>query len=482
MTRLFRGPRKASTVVLIILAACTAESPSPQRYGADPPASQSRSADAAERPDIVLIVTDDQRWDTVRFMPAVRSHLLEAGTTFANAFVVNPLCCPSRASILTGDYSHTTGVYTLGGPDGGRTFDPSSTIATWLHDAGYRTGLAGKYLNYFRGPEVPQGWDRWWSYSGPFSYYDYLVDVNGTIVHRGASAQDYATDVFASYAVRFIRSVPPDKPLFLHFSPYAPHAPATPADRHAEAFPHLAAYRPPSYDEADVTDKPAWVRALPRLSSVDAAYLDGLRRRQLQAALAVDEAVARIVDALRDTGRLENTILVFTSDNGFLWGEHRWDNKIVAYDESIRVPLVIRYDALEDPPTRVETVVANIDIAPTIATFTEVEAPIMDGASLEPLLRGTETRARRAVLVEHLETVRADGRKPSVPSYCALRTARWLYVQYATREEELYSARDDPYQLRSLADDASHRGKLSMLRRRLARMCVVSPRGVPVAP
>jgi arylsulfatase A-like enzyme len=273
---------------------------------------------------------------------------------------------------------------------------------------------------------------------------------------------------------------PPDTPLFLHFSPYAPHAPRPGRSPHCDVRPPGAASI--AERRGDVNDKPAWVRALPRLSSVDAAYLDGLRRRQLQATLAVDEAVARILDALIATGRLENTILVFTSDNGFLWGEHRWNNKIVAYDESIRVPLVVRYDALEDPPARVESVVANIDIAPTIAALAEVDAPSVDGASLEPLLRGTATRVRRAVLVEHLETVRADGRKPSVPSYCAVRTARWLYVRYATREEELYSARDDPYQLRSLADDPSHRGRLSMLRRTLAGMCVLSTSGVPIAP
>jgi arylsulfatase A-like enzyme len=430
---------------------------------------------------VVLIVTDDQRWDTLRFMPAVRLHLVEAGTTFTNAFVVNPLCCPSRASILTGDASHTTGVYTLGGPLGSRSFDPSSTIATWLDDAGYRTALAGKYLNHFRGPEVPPGWDRWWSYSGPYAYYDYLVDENGTLVRRGTSARDYATDVFASRADRFIRSTPPDTPLFLHFSPYAPHAPATPADRHADAFPDLPAHRPPGYDEVDVADKPAWVRGPPRLSSLDVAYLDGLRRRQLQAGLSIDDAVARIVDALADTGRLEDTILVFTSDNGFLWGEHRWTNKIVAYDESIRVPLVVRYDALEDPPARVDSLVANIDIAPTIAAMAGIDAPSMDGESLEPLLRGTGATVRGSVLVEHVGTVRAGGRKPSVPSYCALRTTGWLFVRYSTGEEELYSVRDDPYQLTNLVAEVGARA-LSTWRGRLARRCVLSARGVPVQP
>jgi N-acetylglucosamine-6-sulfatase len=221
---------------------------------------------AQARPNIVFIVTDDQRWDTVSAMPQVTESLVGHGVTFSNGFVVNSLCCPSRASILTGRYSHSTRVYDTTPPLGGFvSFDDRSTVATWLHRAGYRTALVGKYLNGYVGRRsryVPPGWDRWFAMSfnlQRLGYYGYKLNIDG---HLDAQVRDvYSTDLLASAAVRFIRRAP--SPFFLYFAPFAPHPPATPAVRHEDAFPNLEPWRPPSYNEADVSDKPGWLSSYP---------------------------------------------------------------------------------------------------------------------------------------------------------------------------------------------------------------------------
>jgi N-acetylglucosamine-6-sulfatase len=462
-----------ATVALLLLAACThAGAPAnhrPSHSASSLPSGKTR------RPNIVLIVTDDQRWDTLRYMPHVHHDLVRQGTRFTNAFVVNPLCCPSRTSILTGDYSHTTGVYTDGGVDGPQTFDPSSTLAVWLQDAGYRTALAGKYVNHFKGPAPPPGWDRWWSYSGPFAYYGYRIDANGRLVQEGHTRKSYATDRFGADALGFLRSIPATSPFFLYFAPYSPHAPATPPARHADAFAHLRSYRPPSYNEADVSDKPSWLRSQPRLSPRTQTYIDDLRRRQLQAALAIDDAVRSIVAELKATHRLANTVIVYTSDNGLSWGEHRWHNKIAPYEEDIRVPLVVRDTRLAAPLAHSDAIVANIDIAPTIAALAGITIPRVDGTSLVPLLEGTSSSVRGALLIEHEQQARARGRKPSVPTYCAIRTPRWAYVQYADGARELYGLRTDPFELANVADTLT--GVAHRLEDRLQTLCTPRPPG-----
>jgi arylsulfatase A-like enzyme len=464
--------------VAVVLAAAVV-SPSPASAAgwpagvpaAPPPGAAVRQAERP--PDVVLIVTDDQRWDTLWAMPVVRDELVGRGVTFANAFVVNPICCPSRASILTGDYSHTTLVYRQSPPFGRyEWFDDASTLATWLDGAGYETGLFGKYLDGYQHAAltgvVPAGWDRWVAFVRS-AYLDYALTIDGETRRYGSGAAEYSTDVLSAAAVEFVEAA--TGPLFLEFAPAAPHAPATPAPRDAEAFPRLEPARPPSFDEADASDKPAWVRALPRLTEADAAALDAFRRNQYRSLLAVDRAIGDILDALERTGRLANAIVVLTSDNGIQHGEHRWSKKEAPYEESIRVPLVIRWDAAGwAVPASSRALALNIDLAPTIAEAAGVSART-DGVSLLPVLSGEVDGVRSDFLIEHLE-----GTNP-IPTYCAVRTRTATYVRYATGEEELYDLVADPYELDNLVPTDRSGDLLARLRGRLHDLCSPPPPG-----
>jgi arylsulfatase A-like enzyme len=430
-------------------------------------------------PDVVLIVTDDQRWDTVEAMPVVQRELVAEGVSFENAFAVNPECCPARASILTGQYSHTTGVYTNHGPTAIDAFDDSSTLATSLDEAGYRTALVGKYLNHYRGPEIPPGWDRWIAYSGPFAYFGYTLNEDGRLRRYGHERADYSTDVLGEAAVELIERTPERDPLFLYLAPFAPHAPAVPAPRHEDAFESLAAHRPPSYNEADLSDKPAWLRQVPPVAGETLNWLRQERPDELRSLVAVDEAVEEVIDALRSSGRLNRTLLVFLSDNGRAWGEHRWVFKGAPYEEVIRIPMIVRYDPLPASGRSEHGIVANIDLAPTIAELAGVEIRDVDGRSLWPVLDGDADRVRRSILIEHLFHPRRGGNLRAAPTFCAVRSEAATYVRYATGEEELYVLRDDPYQLDNLAGDPAWRHLRDSLRSRAADLCDPRPPGMP---
>lgn len=425
----------------------------------------------AAAPNVVLIVTDDQRWDTISAMPTVQSQLVGKGVTFTNAFAVNPLCCPSRASILTGFYSHSIGIWTNSGF--GR-FDDRSTIAVRLRGAGYRTAFIGKYLNTYNSSYVPPGWNRWVAFvpSNGVNYFSYRLNVDGTIHARGDAPADYSTDVLAASAESFIRSTGASRPLFLLVAPYAPHGPATPAPRHADAFPRMDPWRPESYNEPDVSDKPSWLRAVQPLANP--APIDDFRRRQYQSLLAVDDAVGRILNALAETDRLEDTLVIFTSDNGFLWGEHRLFGKVVPYEESIRVPLVARYDRVLAQPRIEQRQALNVDLAPTIAAYAGLSLRA-DGRSLRPVIERRPVSWRTSFLVE--------GRNypgfPS-PSYCAIRGSRYVYAAYATREEELYDLQLDKPQLTNRVREPALSSRLVAMRRQLLGRCNPPPPGLPL--
>ena len=329
-----------------------------------------------------------------------------ARRTFERAYVVNPVCCPSRTTIETGQYSHGTGVYSNHPrqPYGGfPAFTDDATIATWLDGAGYRTALIGKYLNGYETTYVPPGWDRWFSTYGSGGYYDYQATSDGLALSFGDETEDYGTNVLADEAVTFIRDTPDDDPLFLFFSPHAPHEPALAAPGDGAAFRSIRSWRPDNYDEPGIEDKPDWVRAQGRLTDGQRRAIDEFRKRQLASLVAVDRAVGRILDALADEGRLRDTLLVFTSDNGMLWGEHRLFGKGAPYEESIRVPYVVRYDRLIDEP-RIDRrhLVLNLDLAPTFAAAAGVEAPGAEGLDVTTLLRGGATPWRSVFLIEHL--------------------------------------------------------------------------------
>lgn len=436
------------------------------------------AAGAEAQPNIVLVVTDDQRWDTLPFMPTVRSELVGKGVHFTNAYAVNPLCCPARASILTGLYSHSHGVWANAAnrKHGGlRVFDESSTLPVWLDAAGYETRLVGKYLNGYSPavpPYVPPGWDSWFAYYGGGGYFDYRITDGTDVRVFGDAEDDYSTDVFAGEAVRFVRNAP--EPFFLYLAPFAPHKTdglsVTMAPRHVDAFAGVPYSPPPSVGEADVRDKPRAVRRRAR-DHYAPEQLTEIREEQLEALLAVDEMVAEILDALEESGRLSDTIVLFTSDNGHTWGEHRWVGKRMPYEESIRIPLVVRWDALGQPARTDERAVLNVDFAPTLAAVAGAEAPRTDGRSFLPLLTAEPTRWRRSFVFEYYDA-------PFFVPYCGIRTERWKYVQYRSGEEELYDLVRDPYELDSL-----HRrtGVVVDFRRRIRRSACRPPGFTPLS-
>lgn len=470
------GRRLAPTLALLLLAAPT---PAPRADAVTPPLGRAATTSGENPPNVVLIVADDLRLDMMWAMPEVRSRIggevpaaASHGVTFSNGFVVNPVCCPSRASILTGQYSHTTGVWTNTEPDGGFTaFDDSSTMATWLDAAGYRTGLIGKYLNGY-GPAqasyVPPGWDEWFGVTKN-SYFGYEVSHNGVQESYGHAPRDYQTDVLARRAAQFVRRSPSDTPFFLYLSPKAVHDVPVPAPRHAELFADLAPWRPPSFNEGDIFDKPRYVRGLPMLDRAARTSLDRFRRDQYRTLVGLDEAVGRVLDALEVTGRISETLIVFTSDNGFQWGEHRKLGKDVPYEESIRVPLIVRYDPLLTQTGTRSELALNIDLAPTIADLAGVEAPAVDGESLVPLLTAEAETWRTDFAIEHLTG--------GAPAYCAVRTRTHIYVAHPTGEEELYDLVKDPYQLDSRHGDPFQRPLLDELRRRAQDLCDPPPPG-----
>jgi arylsulfatase A-like enzyme len=434
----------------------------------------------------VLILTDDQRFDELSRMPIVKQELIGKGVRFNDAFVVNPLCCPSRTTILTGKYSHGTDIYGNSPPHGGfETFhadgEEDSTIATWLHGAGYHTALVGKYLNGYTPDNVswvPPGWDRWNAVAikgdNEDFYYDYTMSIDGTAATYGEDPSDYSTDLLAADADQAIRETPSGQPLFLYFAPTAPHQVPVPPPRYANACGNAQLKHTEAFNEADVSDKPAYISSRASLTVQQQANMDATFREQCQTLRGVDDSVGTILQALSDTGRLSNTLILFMSDNGILLGEHRWKFKKVPYEQAIRVPFIVRYDPVTagQASTR-NALVANIDVAPTFAAAAGISAPGADGQSLLPLLTDPAAPWRTQFLIEHEDT---DNFVP-VPTYCAVRNQRYLFVDYQTGEEELYDLRTDPLELQNLASDPAYAAKRKSLRQRLLALCNPPPPG-----
>jgi arylsulfatase A-like enzyme len=440
------------------------------------------------RPSIVFILTDDQRFDSLWAMPQTRQFVVGPGVKFQNGFVTDPLCCPSRASILTGAYPHTTGIYQNSPPDGGfADFNDTTTIATQLQTAGYRAALVGKYFNgYSKTDYVPPGWDRWTAFDGPgyvsAAYYNYLLNVDGTVHSIGHTHADYSTDLLADHAVSFIQDTASWRPLFLYFAPFAPHAPAVSAPRDRNRFNHIKPYRPPNFNEKNVRDKPAYIRKLPRLSRETIKKIDVFHQRQYRSLLAVDDAVRRIVDALRATGRLSNTMIVFTSDNGISLGEHRWvDKKLNPYEESIRVPFAVRYDPLTQNAPNLPELALNIDLAPTFAALAGTTMPGAEGLSLLPILDGSmlgdPSGWRRSFLIENSQAAPNQGPRVSVPAYCAARSTRYLFVDYDTGERELYDLNRDPFELQNVVKRTRYATVVKRMAARAEQLCQPKPPG-----
>ena len=418
--------------------------------------------DRANRPNVLVIVADDMRADSMWVMPTV-NHLAERGITFTRAYATTPLCCPSRASILTGLYARHHGVMRNSPPDGGvEAFDDRSTLATWLQAAGVRTGMIGRYLNRYRDTlDIPPGWDDWfgiWDLGD--QYYKYRVNDNGERLYFSTAPDDYSTRVIGREAIQFLEQHR-DRPFMLMLNPRTPHEPATEDFLDVGDFKDRDIPLPPSYDEEDVSDKPRWIQRLPRLTADGREEIEEFRRRQLGSLVSLDRAIASVVEALRADGRLDHTWIIFTSDNGLMLGEHRIGiTKSCPHEECARIPLVVIPPGGLSPPRVDDRLVANIDFAPTIAAIQGAEpATPVDGLDMRPLLSGEATEWRDALILEHPLKNDEDMR------FFAVVTPDRKYVRYLNEEdEELYDIVADPYELTNLAADpgwAAEKARLS---------------------
>ena len=453
---------------------------------------------AMARPNVVVLMTDDQTLASLAHMPQTNALLIGPGTLFEQTTSTFPLCCPSRATALTGQYSHNHQiVHNVGDFGGHRKLSHANTLPVWLQGAGYRTMHLGRYLNgYEYSDGVPPGWDEWHGapHSAAFNYYDWRVNENGSLVQYPVPEHpgEYLTDYQGRRASQLIeRAAPGAEPFFLQVWFVAPHtarprdpddprgvATPSPAPRHRDAFAATPMPRPPSFDEAAVLDKPQIVSDRPMFDAPMIAAIEENWRQEQESLLAVDDAVARIVSTLERTGELANTLIVYTSDNGYMHGEQRIQaGKVWPYEPSTRIPLIMRGPGvpagLRDPRP-----VANIDIAATIVDAAEAQAQrVLDGRSLFDLMADPGVWWGRDILIE-------NGRGAnSVPGYRGIRTGRFVYVQHLTTGEyELYDLAHDPYQLNNLDGVGRYAAVQRDLARRLRLLRHCAGRGCQKTP
>jgi N-acetylglucosamine-6-sulfatase len=441
---------------------------------------------SAKRPNFVVITTDDQDAASLRraVMPHVLREIGARGTVFESGLASPPLCCPSRAGFLTGQYPHNHGVFrnNPGYPTLRRKVE---TLPKWLKASGYRTGFAGKFLNGYarsslKGVKSAPGFDRWYAVHERRLYYHHEMTINGRVRRFGGGKRDYLTKVITRYSKRFVkRGSRRGKPFFLWTSYWAPHYSqrervkgpcdnlVTPGPGDERAFRGARLPRPPSFNERDIGDKPPFLRDLRLLTKSRKHRLARSYRCRLASLLAVDRGVNSIVKALKRSGELNDTVLVFTSDNGFYHGEHRITHgKSKPYEPAIRVPLAIRVPAahLGGPRTTLASEPAsNVDLTPTILELAGAKpcrkgkCRTLDGRSLVPLLTQGDAGwpQDRGVLLE--------AKKGRRGCYAAIRTERFFYAEHGrrsprctrTRQRELYDLQADPHELTNLLSPRS---------------------------
>ncbi len=462
------------------------------------------SAQTAPRPNVVVIMTDDQTVDDLSVMPATRRALAVRGVNFLNSTASYPVCCPSRATFLTGRYAHNHGVMGLYLPTGGYgRFNDYDALPVWLQRAGYRTAHIGKFMNGYgsdRPAVVPPGWSEWYASVDPATYrmWNYTLNQNGRLVTYGDAADEspwnYQTDVLRNLALDVIRrGSGSGQPFFLSLALLAPHyeeagirgrtgVTVRSAPRHRGRFAALPLPRPRGFNELDRSDKPKFMRAFRPLDATAIARITAEFRARRESLLAVDEAVAAIVRELRAQGTLSNTYVLFTSDNGYFQGEHAVPTgKMLPYEPSTRVPLLMRGPGIRGRSASLEPV-SNIDLAPTILEIAGANAsggaPI-DGRSLLKFARQPRLRSDRMILHE-TGGLRATSLQPEedggpIPlrttrTYRAVRNDRWLYVVYRSGERELYDMERDPFQLHSRHRDPRYAATRRVLRAELDRL------------
>jgi N-acetylglucosamine-6-sulfatase len=435
------------------------------------------SAQAPAQPNVLVVMTDDQTVESLRVMTNVRALLAAQGTTFENSFASFPLCCPSRATFLTGQYAHNHTVMGNALPSGGyEKLDSANTLPVWLQRAGYRTVHIGKYLNGYgrrSATEVPPGWSEWYGSVDPSTYqfYNYTLNENGRTVRYGADPASYQADVYTRKAADAVRRLAPGGPFFLSVAYLAPHSGGprepddprnlgtpVPAPRHRNRFATEPLPTTPAFNEADVSDKPRGIRTRPVIGPGRVAAITENYRQRLESLLAIDEGVAELIAALRTAGELENTLIVFTADNGFFHGEHRVQaGKVLHYEPSARVPLILRGPGIPRGAVR-RQLVANIDVAPTIVSAARATpGRAVDGRPLQLFARDARLHSARDILLE-------------TAGYRALRSPRYVYVEHSTNEQELYDLGADPHQLTSLHASAAHAPLKAELAARLAAL------------
>jgi N-acetylglucosamine-6-sulfatase len=445
-------------------------------------------------PNVIVFETDDQTVADMAALPRVRSLIGRQGVTFDNSFVNLSECCPSRATFMTGEYAHNHGVLSNHPPDGGfYRLNSDNTLAVWMHDAGYRTVMIGKYLNDYgtKGPDlIPPGWDDWnaaVAYPNEkdddaqqgndyfLSYYRKLYNRNGRIVRLPPGL--YRTDADAATARAAIRSAARSSQPFFMWLPFVAAHQGTPvepddppdvrtpavAPKYRDHFRSLPLPRPPNFNEADISDKPQVVRRARLTPEKQRAFRELFQQRR-EALLSVDAAVASIISTLRKTGQLAHTLIIFTSDNGFMLGEHRLGpRQEYIYEPAIRVPLLMRGPGIPHDQHRSQMVI-NADLAPTIIEAAHATAGLpVDGRSLLPLIRNPHMTYRRDLLIM---VGRAFGKR----AFWGLRTRRYAYAEYRKGQTELYDLRHDPWELTNRADDPRYARLRARLHAELGRL------------
>ena len=526
-------------VLAILVAGLTTSSDLGARSAVEVPRMVTAAA-ASTKPNIVTVMADDMRTDDLRFMPAVRRLLVGRGLDFRNSFSPYPLCCPARASFLTGRYAHNHHVYSHKSPYGFQSFDDHATVATALQESGYQTGFIGKYLNGYGaerslvtgGPSfryVPSGWTDWYGAverptgspyrsGGTYNYMHTIFNVNGQIddTHKG----EYQTTVLGRFARSLVQKYHRSpRPFFLWFSAVAPHfgrpyekgdpvhvkrggggftriaTPARPRwvrgtlDRQIPRASGLPVDGGPS--EADVSDKPRPMNTQPELSPQERYADRNLTRQRAEALVVLDREVARLVTTLKRTGEYANTVFLFTSDNGYFLGEHRMrQGKIKAHEPSLRVPL--RDGRPRHPARRAfrpgDHSGASPRPSPTWPGPTSRMPYPEDGLSVVPSIqqdRGWSV----PVVTEGMESGRVFPTQPvlKAPGFhdarntIGVRTPRYKYVRYSDGDAELYDLDRDPNELRSVLDDPAYADVRDELHQAVAGLQGLPRRDLPGA-
>lgn len=432
------------------------------------------------RMNVILIITDDQPVGTMEYMENWTKELKNRGIIFTKAFVTSPLCCPSRASIFTGLYSHRTGVMRNSMPLGGaRSFKDEQNIGLWLQQNGYITGFIGKYLNAYEkvSPHYPPGWNFFMGMIGPTQYNNMKANVNG----KEQTIKGYSPARVFEKSVHFIKQNI-NNPFFLVVTPVSPHLPATPEKQDVDKFQDYH-YVPASYEERSVRDKPKYLRRIDgkqpqNFSSKIASEIMQTDRKsriaQLQALQTVDRGIAKIIKTLKEEDIYNNTTIIFISDNGYLFGEHRLRGKVSLYEEGIHIPAAISSPHITEARVDSTNFFLNIDLAPTILSLCETQSPqnwTFDGIDMSQTIKQQSLIDRQFFFIDALRDVldiqRFDPSLSNRESAWGIRTHQFKYVEYVTGEQELYNLSQDPNELESQHKNPLYRDSIASYQQKL---------------